>query len=52
MIVELLELLAIFLLSFFWAPPHPIRIIVWVILGVALILLVVPIAHTRLGLYG
>jgi hypothetical protein len=43
MIVTLLILLAVFLLSFFWSPPRPIQIIVWVILAVALILTVFPI---------
>jgi len=42
MIVTLLLILAIFFLSFFWAPPQPMRIIVWVILAIALILTLQP----------
>lgn len=47
MIVTLLVLLAIFLLSYFWAPPKPMQIIVWVILAVALVLTVVPLNSFR-----
>jgi hypothetical protein len=49
MIVDLLELMALFLLSFFWAPPPPIRIIVWVILAIALVLEVLPFAGFHQG---
>lgn len=44
MVGDLLELIAVFLLSFFWAPPQPIKFIVWVILAVRLVLLVLPLA--------
>ena len=45
--VDLLELLALFLLSFFWSPPAPMRIVTWVILAVALVLLILPLAGVR-----
>lgn len=35
------------LLSYFWTPPHPMQIIVWVILVICLVLILSPIAGVR-----
>lgn len=49
MIVDLLLLLAVFLLSFFWAPPAPMQLIVWIILAIALVVLLLPLGGYSLG---
>ena len=51
MIIDFLELIALFLLSFYWSPPQPIKIIVWVIVVVALVLLILPWAGVQFHRY-
>jgi hypothetical protein len=48
MIYDVLILIVLFLLSFFWAPPKPMQLVVWVLLAIALLVLILPFAGLRL----